>query len=71
MQKQRQDSLGLHVIALHLFRTHLADHDRVHELQVGRIGGERQMDILPIKIPVRRGPEVVFYIPRPQNIIRR
>ena len=35
------------------FRARLAKHDRVDGLQVGRIGRQRQVDIVPVEHPVR------------------
>ena len=56
--------------ALGLLGAHLAGDDRVDRLQMGRVGGERQMDRVAVEIPVRRRAEMVFDVARALDVLR-
>jgi hypothetical protein len=43
-----------------LLGAHLAEHHRIDDFQMRRIGGERQMHLIGVELAVRRGAEVIF-----------
>ena len=52
-----------------LFRPHLSEHDRINDLEMRRIGGERQMHLVAVELAVRRGAEVILHIARALGLI--
>ena len=54
MQEEAHDLGAVAVILLRLLGPHLAEHHRVHRLQMGRVGGEAEMHVqIAGKLPVR------------------
>src|SRR5882757_5069294 len=43
-----------------LLGAYLAEHHGIDDLQMRRIGGQRQMDLVVVELPVRRCAEMVF-----------
>ena len=62
MQEQRQHFPPLAIVKLILLRPHLAEHDGIDDLEMRRIGGERQMHAVRVELAVRRGAEVIFHV---------
>jgi hypothetical protein len=76
MQQQRQDlsTSGDHRPRhgqLVLLGARLAQHHRVHDFQVRRVGGQRQVDLVAVELAIRRGAEVVFHIAGAFHLVRR
>ncbi len=53
-----------------LLGAHLAEHHRVHDLEMRRVGGERQMYPVVVELAVRRGAEMVFDVARALDVVR-
>ena len=54
-----------------LLGAHLAEHHRIDDFQMRRIGGERQMHRVVIEFTVRRGAEVIFHVAGAFDGVRR
>ncbi len=52
-----------------LLGTHLAEHDRIDDLQMRRIGGEREMHAVAVEFAVGRGAQVVLHVARALDLI--
>ncbi len=51
-----------------LLGARLADHHRVDDLQVRRVGGQRQVDAVAVELAVRRGAQVVLHVARALDV---
>ena len=72
VQQQRHHLLALDlVVQLVLLGAHLAEHHRIDDLEMGRIGGQRQMDLVAVELAVRRGAEVILDVARALDLLRR
>ncbi len=47
-----------------LLGAHLAEHDRIDDLEMRGVGGQRQMDLVAVELAVGRGAEVIFDVAR-------
>ena len=56
------------VAAATLLGPHLAQHDRVDDLEVARVGGQRQVDRVAVELAVRRGAQVVLHVARALDV---
>ena len=54
-----------------LLGAHLAEHHRIDDFQMRRIGGERQMHLVLIELAIRRGAEMVFHVAGAFDLVRR
>ena len=54
-----------------LLGAHLAEHHRIDDFQMRRIGGERQVNVVVVELAVRRGAEVIFDVARAFDLVRR
>src|SRR5262245_19828568 len=54
-----------------LLRAHLAEHDRIDDFEMRRIGGEREMHAVAVELAVGRGAEVVLHVARALDLVRR
>ena len=54
-----------------LLGAHLAEHHRIDDFQMRRIGGERQMHFVGVELAVRRGAEVIFDVARAFDLVGR
>ena len=54
-----------------LFGAHLAEHDRVDNFEVRRIGGEREVHLVAVELTVGGGTEVVFHIAGTFHLVGR
>ena len=54
-----------------LLGAHLAEHHRIDDLQMRRIGGERQMHLVAVELAVRGGAEVIFHVARALDLVGR
>jgi hypothetical protein len=54
-----------------LLGAHLAEHDRIDDLEVRRVGGQRQVDLVAVELAVRRGAEVVLHVARAFDVVGR
>ena len=54
-----------------LLGAHLAEHHRIDDFQMRRIGGERQMHFVVVELAVRRGAEVIFDVARAFDLVGR
>ncbi len=82
MDQQRQDhgavrlALDRHVHQLAargdvliLLGAGLAQHHRIDDLEVRRVGGERQVHLVAVELAVRRGTEVVLHVARTLDVL--
>ncbi len=53
-----------------LLGAHLAEHDRIDDFEMRRIGGQRQMHLVAVEFAVRRGAEMVFDVARALDLVR-
>ncbi len=67
VQQQRQDlaatALGVLAHVEGLLGARLAQHHRIDDLQVGRVGGQRQVDVVAVEAPVGRRAQMVLHVP--------
>ena len=54
-----------------LLGAHLAEHHRIDDLEMRRVGGERQMHLVAVELAVRRGAEVILHVARAFDVVRR
>ena len=54
-----------------LLGARLAEHHRIDDLQMRRIGGERQMHLVAVELAVRRGAEVIFHVAGAFDVVGR
>ncbi len=47
-----------------LLGAHLAEHHRIDDLEMRRVGGQREMDVVAVELAVGRGTEVVLHVAR-------
>ena len=59
-QRQHRDALFRQVAVLVLLGADLAEHDRIDDLEMRRVGGQRQMHLVVVELAVRRGAEVIL-----------
>ena len=52
-----------------LLGAHLAQHHRIDDLQVGGVGGQRQVDVVAVERAVGRGAEVVLHVARALDVV--
>ncbi len=72
VDEQRQDLRALDdVVELVLLGAHLAEHDRIDDLEMRRVGGQRQVDGVAVELAVRRGAEVVLDVARAFDLVGR
>ena len=58
------------VAELILLGARLAEHDRIDDLQMRRVGGKRQMHIVAVEIAVGGGAEMIFHVAGAFDIVR-
>ena len=66
---QRHDLLARAAEDLVLLGARLAHHDRVDDLEVRRVGGQRQMHLVAVELAVRRGAEMVLHVARALDVV--
>jgi hypothetical protein len=72
VQQQAHHARARGVALLGLLGADLAEHHRVDRLEVGRVGGQAQMDAAAARqLAVGRGAEVVFDVARAQHVVGR
>ena len=54
-----------------LLGARLAEHDRIDDLEMRRIGGQRQMHVVAVELAVRRGAEVILHVARALDFVGR
>ena len=54
-----------------LLGAHLAERDRHHDLEMRRVGGEREMHLVAVELAVRRGAEVILHVAGAFDVARR
>ena len=59
-QRQHRNALVRRIAMLVLLGAHLAEHHGIDDLQMRRIGGQRQMDPVVVELAVRRRAEMIF-----------
>ncbi len=70
VQQDRQHrGAGLAVAQLVLLGARLAQHDRVHRLQMRGVGGQRQVDDVAVEFAVGGGAEMVFHVARSVHVL--
>ena len=57
--------------ALVLLGARLAEHHRIDDLEVRRVGGQRQVDLVAVELAVRRGAEMVLDVARALDVVGR
>jgi hypothetical protein len=68
-QDGQHGGAGIDVVQLPLFGARLAQHDRIHDFQMRRIGGQRQVDLMAVEIAIGRGAQMVFDVARAFDIV--
>src|SRR6202020_1758395 len=69
-ERQRLRTLD-QVVEWFLLGANLAENDRVDDLQMRRIGGQRKMNGVAVEFAVRGSTEVIFDVARAVELIRR
>ena len=70
VDEERQSFRPLdHVVELVLLGAHLAENNRIDNLEVRRIGGQREMNRVAVEFAVRRRAKVIFDIARTFEVI--
>jgi hypothetical protein len=69
VDQQRQHLLALAVLQLVLLGAHLAEHDRVDDLEMRRVGRQRQVHLVAVELAVGRGAEVVLHVARALDLV--
>ena len=59
-QRQHRDALVRRIAMLILLGADLAEHHGIDDLQMRRVGGQRQMDPVVVELAVRRSAEMIF-----------
>ena len=59
-QRQHRNAHVRRIAVLVLLGADLAEHHGIDDLQMRRIGGQRQMDAVAVELAVRRGAEMIF-----------
>ena len=54
-----------------LLGAHLAEHHRIDDLQMRRVGGERQMHLVAVELAVRRRAEVILHVAGAFDVVGR
>ena len=54
-----------------LLGAHLAEHHRIDDLEMRRVGGQRQMHLVAVELAVRRGAEVILHVARAFDLVGR
>ena len=69
-QRHHVAASGVRLVAQQegLLGARLADHHRVDDLEVGGVGGQRQVDVVAVERPVRRGAQMVLHVPRTLDV---
>ena len=52
-----------------LLGANLAEHDRVDDFEMRRVGGQRQMDLVAVEFAIRGGAEVIFHVARAFDVV--
>ena len=68
---ERNDIAAQLVGVLVLLGARLAEHHRVDDFQMRRVGGQRQMHLVAVELAVRRGAEVVLHVARAGDVVGR
>jgi hypothetical protein len=72
MDQQRHHLAALDdVVELVLLGAHLAEHDGIDDLEMRRIGGERQMHLVGVELAIGRGAEVILDVARAFHFVGR
>src|SRR5262249_39356834 len=72
MNEERQNFRAFHdIMQLVLFGAHLAENNRIDDLKVGWVCGQRKMDSIAVEVPVGGGAKMIFDVARAFDIIRR
>ena len=54
-----------------LLGSHLSEHDRVGDLEMRGVGGQRQMDVVAVEGAVGRGAEMILDVAGPLDVVGR
>ena len=71
MDQKRQHRDALPVATLVLLGARLAEHHRIDDLEMGRVGGERQMHAIAVEFAVGGGTEVILDVARAFHFVGR
>ncbi len=69
MDQQRHHPAAVAAILV-LLGAHLAEHHRIDDLEMRRVGGQRQVDAVVVELAVGGGAEVVFDVARAFDLLR-
>src|ERR1700730_4086832 len=70
MNEKRQNFGALHeIVQLVLLGAHLAENDRIDDLKVGWVRGQRKMDAVVVEVAVGGGTEMIFDVARAFHIV--
>ncbi len=68
---ERHDVAAPLVGMLVLLGARLAEHHRIDDFQMRRVGGQRQVHLVAVELAVRRGAEVVFHVAGAFHVVGR
>ncbi len=68
---ERNDVAAQLVGILVLLGPRLAEHDGIDDLQMRRVGGQRQMHLVAVELAIRRGAEVVLHVAGALDVVGR
>jgi hypothetical protein len=71
MQQQRQHLGALFVVMLVLLGAHLAEHNRIDDLEMRGVGRQRQVHLVVVELAVARCAEMILHVARTLDFIRR
>ncbi len=69
VQEERQHLFALLVVALVLLCPDLAEHDGIDDLEMGGIGGQRQVHAILVELAIGGGAEMVFHVARALDLV--
>ena len=69
MQQHRDHLLAVGVAELELLGAGLAEHHRVHRLEMRRVRGQRQMHLVAVELAVRRRAEMVLHVAGAADVV--
>ncbi|OIQ70238.1 hypothetical protein GALL_481510 [mine drainage metagenome] len=59
-ERQHRNALVGRIAVLVLLGAHLAEHNRIDDFQMRRVGGQRQMDLVVVVLAIRRRAQMIF-----------
>ena len=70
VHQDAEDTPAFGIPALALLRPDLADDDGIDRLEMGRVGGKREMDLDAVELPVGGSAQVILHVARAADLLR-